>query len=146
MELSEVPVIGDIGPAADGLDEPYWDGLKRGELMMQRCARCERWSWPPLCICPDCHSFEFAWEPVSATGRIFSWTRTWHAFATEFTNHLPYTTVVVELPHAGSCRLVGLLLGTASSDDITIGSRVDGVIQQPTAITSGAAVLRWRLA
>ena len=145
MELSAAPVIGDVGPDPDGFDAPYWDGLARGELLMQRCARCARWSWPPICICPDCHSFNFVWEPVAATGRVYSWTRTWHAFTPEFKDHVPYTTVVVELPHAGGRRLVGMLVDSADGE-VTIGDRVDGVIQQPSPITTGVAVLRWRLA
>lgn len=146
VPVPELPVIGEIGPAADAIDQPFWDGLARGELLLPRCAGCDRWLWPAQWLCPHCHRFDPAWEAVPAQGRIYSWTRTWHGFASEFAAHTPYVTVVVELPQAGDRRLVGILLPDGRGDDPTIGAPVVGVIQPPGPLTSGMAVLRWRLA
>ena len=27
-------------PENDGIDKPYWEGTRRGELMVQRCKKC----------------------------------------------------------------------------------------------------------
>ena len=67
------------GPEPDGLSKPYWEGLKAGRLMIQRCSGCGLWQWGPEWICHSCHSFELAWEGVTAEGRIYSWERVWHA-------------------------------------------------------------------
>ncbi|GAA3421263.1 hypothetical protein GCM10022140_38840 [Rhodococcus aetherivorans] len=61
----------------------------------------------------------------------------------EYAERLPYVTVLVELPHAGGRRVLGIL-----ADDIDanpeIGDRVVGVFER----TEGAAwpLLRWRRA
>ena len=142
MNLHEAPVVGEIGPLPDGLDEPYWDGLARGVVTIQRCGGCGAWLWGPRWACPECLRPEPDWVEVEPRGRIFTWTRTWQKFAPEFADHVPYVTVLVELPHAGNRRLLGLLLGDDSVDP-RIGEEVRGVIQPSSELTSNAAVLRW---
>lgn len=124
------PWIHLTGPSDDGLDAPHWEGLRNGNLVMQRCSSCRTWVWSPRPICPNCHSFEMDWEAVEPTGRIFSWTRTWQPFIEESRGHLPYVVVVVELPAAGGRRVVGVL---ADADGIIprIGATVTGRIEQP---------------
>lgn len=124
------PWIHLTGPSEDGLDAPHWDGLRNGDLMIQRCSSCHSWVWSPRPICPHCHCFEMAWEAVEPTGTIFSWTRTWQPFIEEASGHLPYVVVVVELPAAGGRRVLGVL---ADADGVTprIGAVVTGRIEQP---------------
>jgi hypothetical protein len=40
--------MGRIGPRADGIDAPYWDGQRSAELRMQRCAERHTWWWFPV--------------------------------------------------------------------------------------------------
>lgn len=143
MDLTTAPVMGTIGPFADGLDKPYWDGLREGVLRLQRCGGCDTWIWGPQWLCPQCHRPEPQWVEVESRGRIYSWTRTWKAFSPEFADLLPYITVVVELPHAGHRRLMGLLLGDDKTDP-ALDELVVGVIQPPSPLTSDQAVLRWQ--
>lgn len=142
MRLEEAPVVGSIGPRPDGLDAPYWDGLVEGRLRIQQCDKCERWIWGPQWACPQCLRVEPGWVEIEPSGRVYSWTRTWQKFAPEFSPLVPYVTVLVELPHAGDRRLLGLLVGDDSLDP-RIGEEVRGVFQNPSEITSNAAVLRW---
>lgn len=143
MRLEEAPVIGTIGARADGLDSEYWDGLAEGKLRIQRCEPCGEWIWGPRWMCPRCLALGPGWTEVAPVGRIYSWTRTWQKFAQEFESHVPYITVLVELPHAGGRRHLGLLLGDDRIDP-SIGEPVEGVFQPPSSITSHAAVLRWQ--
>jgi hypothetical protein len=62
----------------DGVDKPYWDGTRRGELMVQRCTKCDTFRWGPEWICHSCLSFDSDWQKVSGKGRIYSWERPWH--------------------------------------------------------------------
>jgi uncharacterized protein len=142
VKLEEAPVVGQLGPLPDGIDEPYWAGLAEGQVRIQRCAGCGAWIWGPQSICPECRRFGPEWVAIEPRGRIFSWTRTWQKFAVEFAPVVPYVTVLVELPDAGSRRILGLLLGDDMSDP-RIGEPVVGVIQPPSPLTSGYAVLRW---
>ena|SRR5579859_2603289 len=86
-------------PAAptDGLAGEFFAWQARGELRVQRCARCRRWNHPPTEICPACWGSELAWERPAGLGTVFSWTRTHHAFVPQVAAALPYLCAVVEL-------------------------------------------------
>lgn len=143
-EIRDLPSIGRIGPRADDVDAPYWEGLRNGELRIQRCAECRTWWWFPLWRCGECGSWEFGWEAIPPRGVVHSWIRTHQAFLPEMASLVPYVNVLVELPDAGNRRLLGLLVGDETG--LAIGSKVVGVIQQPSPATNDQAVLRWRLA
>ena len=134
----------DTGPSEDGLDIGHWDGLRAGELRIPRCDACENWVWPVRPICPACHGFALSWTSVELTGVVFSWARTWQPFVPEFSGHLPFVTVVAELPQAGDRRLLGVLLD-ADGVDPEIGQAVRGEIE-PAPTADEWPVLRWRLA
>lgn len=137
------PWIDLTGPAEDGSDTPHWEGLRAGQLLLQRCTACATWVWSPRPICPQCHCFDMVWEPVEPTGTIYSWTRTWQPFTRESSGHLPYVVVLVELPGAGRRRVLGIL---AHADGITplIGAQVRGEIEQPPD-QEHWPLIRWHL-
>ncbi|GAC68494.1 Zn-ribbon domain-containing OB-fold protein [Gordonia soli] len=128
------------GPAADGHDRPYWDGLSTGELMLQRCRTCDTWIWGPQVICATCHGFDLAWEQVDPVGIVFSWTRSWYPYIEELGDKIPYISVLVELPHAGGRRLLGLFVDDGE-DTPRIGEPVVGFFEQPEG--EPWTLLRW---
>lgn len=150
MILQNAPVTGSIGPRPDGLDLPYWSGLSEGRLVVQRCDACAAWIWGPMWICPHCRHDQLTWTEVDPSGRIYTWTRTYQPFSPEFADTVPYLAVLVELPHAGSIRLLGILLGDQERDP-QIGEAVTGVFQRPDSAHEPIAepdaetptVLRW---
>jgi uncharacterized OB-fold protein len=145
LELADpIPSIGEIGPRVDGVDIPYWDGLRLGDLRIQRCRECMTWRWAPVWRCAKCGSWDLDWLRVEARGRVYSWIRTCQAFAPEMEPIIPYVTVLVEMPEAGNVRLLGILVGDDGA--LQIGAEVEGVLQAPSELTNGQAVLRWRLA
>jgi uncharacterized OB-fold protein len=137
------PAMPVAGPLEDGLDAPYWDGLRAGELRIQHCADCGQWIWAPRLICPACHGFRLDWPAVEPSGTIYSWTRTWQPFAPELTGHLPFVVVLVELPEAGGRRLIGVLRD-ADGVQPRVGQAVKGEIDPGPG--GEWPVLRWRLA
>ena len=56
------------------LTKPFWDGAKRGELLMPRCKRCDNMFFYPREECPKCASDNLAWVKVSGKGRLHSFT------------------------------------------------------------------------
>lgn len=140
--LRSFPAVEFTGPAADGVDQQYWDGLLAGELRLQRCGSCRTWIWGPQWLCAHCHTFDPDWVAVEAVGTVFSWSRSRFAFIPELAEHLPYVTVLVELPQAGGRRVLGLLLDE-DTEALAIGAAVTGVIEKPAG--SEWPVLRWRL-
>jgi uncharacterized OB-fold protein len=131
-------------PEPDGLSAPYWEGLRRGELLIQRCTACGGWQWGPEWICHQCHSFELGWTPIEARGRIYSWTRSVHPVHAALKEHPPYLIVVVELPHAGNIRMVGNLLGDPQQT-VPIGAEVSGVLEHHPDAQPPFTLLQWQL-
>ena len=138
------PVISAAGPRDDELDRPHWEGLRSGEVRIQRCARCGHWIWAPQPICPRCHSFDLTWPAVEPTGTVYSWTRTWQPFTPELSGHLPFVVVLAELASAGGRRLLGVLRD-GDGTDVRVGQPVRGEID-PAPSPGAWPVLRWRLA
>ena len=76
---------------------PFWQGCQNGLLLLQRCAACAAWRYPPTPICPDCSSVEAEWIPSSRKGRIHSFVVYHRAFHTAYVDEIPYAVALVEL-------------------------------------------------
>lgn len=131
-------------PENDGLDLPYWEGTRRGVLMVQRCKSCGTWQWGPEWICHKCHSFDLDWVEVAGEGRIYSWERVWHPVHPALAKHGPYIVVLVELPHAGNIRMVGNLLGDPTQE-VTIGAPVEAVFEPHDEAAPPYTLVHWRI-
>jgi uncharacterized OB-fold protein len=103
-------------PENDGLDKPYWDATRRGELLVQRCKKCGTFQWGPEWICHKCLSFDVDWHKVSGKGRIYSWERPWHPVHPALKEHGPYIVVLVELPTSRSPAALNLRTPRAASN------------------------------
>jgi acetyl-CoA acetyltransferase len=113
------PVIAAAGPRDDGLDQPHREGLRAGQVRIQRCAPCGHWIWAPQALCPRCHSFDLTWPVVEPTGAVYSWTRTWQAFSPELSGHVPFVIVLAELAAVacGQAEHVIVYRGITEADD-----------------------------
>ena len=131
-------------PEPDGLDAPYWEATRRGELFIQRCRTCAAWQWGPEWICHACLSFDMAWQKVDGRGRIYSWERVWHPVHPALKGHPPYVVVLVELPHAGNVRMLGNLLGDPHRD-VRIGDAVEAVFEPHDEAKPPYTLVHWRL-
>ena len=130
-------------PEPDGLDAPYWEGTRRGELMVQKCNACGTWQWGPEWICHRCLSFDLDWTTVARQGRIYSWERAWHPVHPALRGQPPYVVVLVELPHAGNIRMIGNLVD-APTGDVPIGAPVAAVFEPHDDATPPFTLVHWR--
>ncbi|MBI3827694.1 MAG: OB-fold domain-containing protein [Candidatus Rokubacteria bacterium] len=130
-------------PEPDGLDTPYWEGTRAGELRVQRCRDCGAWQWGPEWICHRCLGFDLAWAAVEPRGRIYSWERAWHPVHPALKDHGPYIVVLVELPHAGGVRVVGNLLGDPLQP-VEIGAAVAAVFEPHEDPKAAFTLVQWR--
>ncbi len=126
-----------------GADQPYWDGLAEGRLVMPHCAGCGRWHWPAVWRCGDCGSWDQAWTSLDPAGSIYTWTRTWHPFPGTEALGSPFVSLVVEIAGAQGRRLTGLLEG----DDrrLAIGARVRGRLTENQVAGRSIPSIRWRI-
>jgi len=84
-------------PGVTPLTEAYWEGARRGELLIQRCETCLS-SWhPPLPRCPTCHGAVVAWVPVSGRGRVYTYTVVYHATHVAMKDRVPYISALIQL-------------------------------------------------
>ena len=98
--------------------EPYWEGLARRKLMLQRCAGCGRVRHYPRPMCDVCHSMAADWIEASGDASVHSWTVAHHAFHQAFLEELPYVLVTADLPEGP--RLLAQLRG-AEAESLRLG-------------------------
>jgi uncharacterized OB-fold protein len=127
---------------SDGLSAPYWEGLRQGRLLVQRCRHCQVWQFGPEWICHRCHSFDVDWTEIDPKGRIFSWERVWHPSHAALKSHGPYLVVIVELPQAGGVRMIGNLLGDPEQA-VEIGAEVEGIFEHHQLGSPQFSLLQW---
>ena len=84
-------------PQPTEISQGFWDGVKRGELVIQRCCGCDTLRHYPQPMCPSCGSTESDWKPVSGRGSIYSFTVAHRGFHPAWKEHLPYVIATIEL-------------------------------------------------
>jgi uncharacterized OB-fold protein len=73
----------------------FWDGVKAGELLLQRCDDCSKVYFPPRPFCPECASRNVKVVAASGKAKLHSYV-IHHRKVSGFTP--PYAIAVVELP------------------------------------------------
>jgi len=115
-------------PEPDEDSRPFWEGCRRGELLMQRCAACARFRFYPRPMCPSCRSFESTWERMSGRGAVYSWIVAHKPVMPAFADRVPMVVVLVELEEDPGLRLVGQVRECANAD-VRIGLPVEVVFE-----------------
>lgn len=83
-------------PEITDLNRPYWDALRQGHLVIQRCACGHAWL-PARHECPACLQPGASWERASGRGRLLSWVVYHTAYHPAFEDRLPYAVALVAL-------------------------------------------------
>ena len=100
----------------DALTAPFWDGARRGTLMIQRCKQCGSHQFYPRPFCVRCRSDSVAWTAASGLATVYSKTVIRRAASPD--QAVPYVNALVDLDEGP--RLFTSLLDM----DIAIGDRV----------------------
>jgi uncharacterized OB-fold protein len=129
-------------PAVTELTQPFWDAAKAGRLAIQRCQDCGHFNHPPRPLCDACLSDKLAFEDVSGSGTVWSYTVMHQKSVAGFEDAVPYLTVLVELDEQPMLLLPTNLPGVEAGG-VTIGQRVhviftplDGDIVLPQFVPS----------
>jgi uncharacterized OB-fold protein len=131
---------------SDGLDEPYWTGLRQERIVLQYCRPCREYQWGPEYVCYRSGADALQWVevPKDREGRyhavVYSWERVWHPVHPSLVRAVPYVVVLVALPDASHVRLLGNLVDPPPAL-VPIGSELDPVYEHHDAHT----LLLWRL-
>ena len=100
-------------PHPDRDSEPFWQGVREGELRLQRCGECRTLRFPPREICNRCYSERADWDVVSGRGRLVSWCVTHQVFNPAYADDVPYTVLQVALEEQDDVQMIGRLEGEA---------------------------------
>lgn len=115
-------------PIDDKISSFYWEGAARGELLVQRCASCESYQFPPSVLCERCTSREVVPVAVSGRGSIYAFTILRQAFLPDFAENLPYAIALVELDDAPGVRLMTNIV-EADVDQLSVGDPLEVVFE-----------------
>ena len=97
----------------------FWEGLKEGKLLIQRCKSCGDLHHPPGPVCPKCHSFD--WDTVEASGKgtVYSFVVMHYPEVPPFDHPNPIGLIELE----EGVRLIAQLVGIKPGD-VKIGQKV----------------------
>src|SRR5439155_14052247 len=107
-------------PAMNQDTEFFWQGCRRGDLLIQRCASCGTLRHPPRPACGRCRSLE--WDAQRASGRGSLHSYVVHHYPPVPGFEPPYVVALVELEEG--TRLVSNLVGVDPSE-VAIGMPVE---------------------
>jgi uncharacterized OB-fold protein len=113
-------------PVADGDSKPFWEGIARHKLLIQRCENCQRHIFYPRSLCPHCFSDALSWVEASGKGTIYSYTVVHQAYG-PFAAQVPFVVAIVEL--AEGVRMMTRIAG-AGPASVRIGMPVRVVFEQ----------------
>jgi len=114
-----------IRPVENHDSKHFWQGLRDGQLLIQRCSNCQVTRHPPQPMCEACQSIK--WDTVASKceGTIYSYTVMHYPEIPPF--DYPNAIVLVDLDEG--VRIASQLRGT-KPDDIKIGARVKASIEE----------------
>ncbi|MEW9532695.1 bifunctional MaoC family dehydratase N-terminal/OB-fold nucleic acid binding domain-containing protein [Microbispora sp. NPDC049125] len=108
-----------LRPAVNRDTAFFWDGVRAGELRIQRCQACGALRHPPGPMCPSCRSTERGHVVASGEGTVYSYVVHHHPPVPGL--EAPFVVAVVELPEG--VRVVGGVTGCAPSE-VSVGMPV----------------------
>ena len=109
-------------PGIDWESRAFWEGCRRHELILQRCAACAVVQHRPRAVCASCLSGDLEHFRASGRGTIHTFTVTRQNHARGFREALPYILAYVELEEGP--RMLTNIVG-CSSEEVRIGMHVE---------------------
>ena len=130
-------------PAPDPDTLFYWEGARRHELVILRCATCGHYVHYPRPSCSTCAGTTLRPTPVSGRGVLYSYTITHYPAAPGFDDAVPFVVALVELHEQKGLRIIANLREWDPSD-LAIGMPVEVIFEQVATETILPQVRPWR--
>jgi uncharacterized OB-fold protein len=84
-----------LRPVINADNRFFWEGVERGELLLQRCSDCGKLRHPPRPMCPGCRSLAWDTQPSSGRGVVYSFVITHYPEIPPL--EYPFATAIVTL-------------------------------------------------
>jgi uncharacterized OB-fold protein len=114
-----------VAPIENQDTEHFWQGLRDGKLLIQKCRACGALRHPPQPMCEHCQSLE--WDTIESKGKGTVYTFTVMHYPEIPPFDYPNAIVLVDLEEG--VRIASQLIGTRQ-DDIRIGMPVEMKLTQ----------------
>ena len=108
-------------PYSDWETRAFWEGIRRHEILLQRCADCSAVQHRPRAICATCLSSRVEVFEASGRGTVHTYTVTHQNQAPAFRGAVPYVLAYVDLPEG--VRVLTNIVGCAPCE-VQIGMDV----------------------
>jgi uncharacterized OB-fold protein len=109
-------------PVPDPDTQPFWDGTKNRQLLVQRCRANGHVQFYPRSVCVTCAE-DVEWFEASGLGVVYSFTVVRQSGAAPFKEMTPYVLALVELDEGENVRMMTNIVG-CQPDAVSIGMRV----------------------
>ncbi len=116
-------------PQADAVSCFFWEGAKRGELLVQRCSSCGCYQFPPDVCCVYCQSVELVPTAVSGVGTLYSYAVVERPFHAGFVDAVPYVVGLVELREQAGLKILTNVVD-ADPASLRVGMPVEVVFER----------------
>jgi uncharacterized OB-fold protein len=100
----------------------FFEGARRGQLMVERCDHCGTLRFPAHELCAKCLATGAKWVPVSGRGEIYSFNIMHQIYHPGFAAEVPYAVIVVKLEEGP--KFISNLVGI-KPHEIKIGMPVE---------------------
>jgi uncharacterized OB-fold protein len=84
-------------PRTDFDLDPFWEGCRKHELLLQRCKNCGTFNWHPRRWCGNCWTDNSEWVKSPGKGVVYTYSVIRQAGHSFFREKLPYIVGYVEL-------------------------------------------------
>jgi uncharacterized OB-fold protein len=101
----------------------FWEGTKRGELLIQKCNGCGELIFYPEPRCPRCDAADFSWVKSSGRGKVVTFTVVEKGAPPEFWIDQPFVLAIVELDEG--VNIGTNVVGLDNPYDVKIGMEVE---------------------
>ena len=117
----------------------FWEGCKRGELLLQHCQACGKHQFYPRILCSHCMSDNLDWVSVSGRGQIRSYTIATHPVSKAYAAETPYVIALIELSE-GPTMMSNII--DCDLDELKVGAQVEVTFE---AWTEEISIPKFRL-
>jgi len=100
---------------------PFWEGCRKGELRLQRCAACGQVQFPPQSFCAACLGENLTWFKAVGRGTVLSYTVVHWSPNPAYAADAPYVLALIALEEGP--RMLTNIIG-APPGEVRIGIAV----------------------
>lgn len=105
-----------ILPTPSPVSQPYFDGCKNGQMLLQHCSDCDQSQFYPRVVCSHCGGDSLTWRQASGRGVVASFTVARRSVSQAY--EAPYVIALIDLPEG--VRMMAQLAGV-DADTVSVG-------------------------